>query len=221
MTFRRTATKDTELAGQAHHLRHEDVIEVEGKVSARVPGTENPNLATGDVELVPEKLRILNRADVLPFPLDAEVANEDLRLSYRYFDLRRPQMARNLRLRHKVTKTARDFLDRSHISRPAKGMDDDDRLRPGRDGLLNADGRQVQRPRVDIHKDGHGTLVAHGVCSGNKRERWHDDFVAFAYIQRADAEMEPRGSRADSYGMRYANVVGYSSFELDHLRSQA
>jgi aspartyl-tRNA synthetase len=76
-----------------------------------VPGTENPNLATGDIELVPEKLRILNRADVLPFPLDAEVSNEDLRLSYRYFDLRRPQMARNLRLRHKVTKTARDFLD--------------------------------------------------------------------------------------------------------------
>jgi aspartyl-tRNA synthetase len=103
--------ENAELATQAHHLRHEDVIEVEGKVSARVPGTENPNLATGDVELVPEKLRILNRADVLPFPLDAEVANEDLRLSYRYFDLRRPQMARNLRLRHKVTKTARDFLD--------------------------------------------------------------------------------------------------------------
>jgi len=103
--------ENAELATQAHHLRHEDVIEVEGKVSARVPGTENPNLATGDVELVPEKLRILNRADVLPFPLDAEVSNEDLRLSYRYFDLRRPQMARNLRLRHRVTKAARDFLD--------------------------------------------------------------------------------------------------------------
>ncbi len=103
--------ENAELAGQAHHLRHEDVIEVEGKVSARVPGTENPNLATGDIELVPDKLRILNRADVLPFPLDAEVSNEDLRLTYRYFDLRRPQMARNLRLRHKVTKATRDFLD--------------------------------------------------------------------------------------------------------------
>src|ERR1700730_10441675 len=103
--------ENAELAAQAHHLRHEDVIEVEGKVSARVPGTENPKLPTGDIELLPDKLRILNRADVLPFPLDAEVSSEDLRLSYRYFDLRRPQMTRNLRLRHKVTKATRDFLD--------------------------------------------------------------------------------------------------------------
>jgi aspartyl-tRNA synthetase len=99
------------LANEAHHLRHEDVIQVEGKVSARVPGTENPKLPTGDVELVPEKLRILNRADVLPFPIDAEAPNEDLRLSYRYFDLRRPQMTRNLRLRHQAVKATRDYLD--------------------------------------------------------------------------------------------------------------
>src|SRR6202040_3780421 len=63
--------ENAEVATQAHHLRHEDVIEVEGKVSARVPGTENAKLPTGDIELVPDKLRILNRADVLPFPLDA------------------------------------------------------------------------------------------------------------------------------------------------------
>jgi aspartyl-tRNA synthetase len=100
-----------QLAAEAHHLRHEDVIQVEGKVSARVPGTENPKLPTGDVELVPDKLRILNRADVLPFPIDAEAPSEDLRLSYRYFDLRRPQLTRNLRIRHRVTKAARDFLD--------------------------------------------------------------------------------------------------------------
>src|SRR2546429_4220649 len=103
--------ENAELAAEAHHLRHEDVIQVEGKVSARVPGTENPKLPTGDVELVPEKLRILNRADVLPFPIDAEAPNEDLRLSYRYFDLRRPQMTRNLRLRHKAMKATRDYLD--------------------------------------------------------------------------------------------------------------
>jgi aspartyl-tRNA synthetase len=100
-----------DLAKEAHHLRHEDVIRVEGKVSARVPGTENPKLPTGDVELVPDKLQILNRSDVLPFPIDAETPNEDLRLSYRYIDLRRPQMSRNLRLRHRVTKAARDYLD--------------------------------------------------------------------------------------------------------------
>src|SRR5437763_13180177 len=103
--------ENAELAKEAHHLRHEDVIQVEGRISARVPGTENPKLATGDVELVPNKLTVLNRADVLPFPIDAEAPNEDLRLSYRYVDLRRPQMARNLRIRHKVTKATRDYLD--------------------------------------------------------------------------------------------------------------
>src|SRR3984893_9586081 len=103
--------ENAEVAKEAHHLRHEDVIQVEGKVSARVPGTENPKVPTGDVELVPDKLTILNRADVLPFPIDAETPNEDLRLSYRYVDLRRPQMTRNLRIRHKVTKATRDFLD--------------------------------------------------------------------------------------------------------------
>src|SRR2546421_9215187 len=103
--------ENAELAKEAHHLRHEDVIQVEGRVSARVPGTENPKLPTGDVELVPNKLTILNRADVLPFSIDAETPNEDLRLSYRYVDLRRPQMTRNLRVRHKVTKATRDFLD--------------------------------------------------------------------------------------------------------------
>jgi aspartyl-tRNA synthetase len=99
------------LAKEAHQLRHEDVVQIEGKVSARVPGTENPKLPTGDVELVPDKLTILNRADVLPFPIDAEALNEDLRLSYRYIDLRRPRMTRNLRIRHKITKATRDYLD--------------------------------------------------------------------------------------------------------------
>jgi aspartyl-tRNA synthetase len=103
--------ENADLAKDAHHLRHEDVVQVEGKVSARVPGTENPKLPTGDVELVPTRLTILNRADVLPFPIDAETLNEDLRLSYRYLDLRRPQMTRNLRIRHKITKATRDYLD--------------------------------------------------------------------------------------------------------------
>ncbi len=103
--------ENAELTGVAHTLRHEDVIEVEGRVAARVPGTENPRLATGDVELVPQTLRILNRADVLPFPVDSDPSNEDLRLTYRYFDLRRPSISRNLRLRHRITKATRDYLD--------------------------------------------------------------------------------------------------------------
>jgi len=103
--------ENSELTAVAHTLRHEDVIEVEGKIAARVPGTENPKLATGEVELVSQHLRILNRADVLPFPLDSDPSNEDLRLSYRYFDLRRPRISRNLRMRHRITKATRDFLD--------------------------------------------------------------------------------------------------------------
>src|SRR5216110_3317022 len=103
--------ENAELAKEAHSLRSEDVIEVSGRVAARLPGTENANLATGDIEIIPECLRILNRADVLPFPIDAEPQNEDLRITYRYFDLRRPRLARNLRLRHAVAKATRDYLD--------------------------------------------------------------------------------------------------------------
>ncbi|MBA3961054.1 MAG: aspartate--tRNA ligase [Chthoniobacterales bacterium] len=103
--------ENAEVAAQSHHLRDEDVIQVEGRVAARLTGTENPKLETGEIELVVSRLTILNRAEPLPFPLDAEVANEDLRLTYRYFDLRRPRLSRNLRLRHRVAKATRDYLD--------------------------------------------------------------------------------------------------------------
>ena len=103
--------ENAELAKLAHTLRGEDVIQVLGAVAARLPGTENPNLATGDVEIIPSELRILNRADPLPFPIDAEPQNEDLRMTHRYLDLRRPRLARNMRIRHKAAKATRDFLD--------------------------------------------------------------------------------------------------------------
>jgi aspartyl-tRNA synthetase len=103
--------ENAQLAKDAHGLRSEDVIQVSGKVAARVPGTENPKLTTGDIELIPNQLRILNRADDLPFPIDAEIHNEDLRLTYRYYDLRRPELSRNLRVRHRAAKATRDFLD--------------------------------------------------------------------------------------------------------------
>jgi len=103
--------ENAELAREAHTLGSEDVIEVSGRVAARVPGTENPKLTTGDIEVIPNRLRILNRADALPFPIDAEIQNEDLRMTYRYYDLRRPQLSRNLRLRHRVAKATRDYLD--------------------------------------------------------------------------------------------------------------
>src|SRR6266699_1448568 len=103
--------ENAELAKQAHTLRGEDVIQVSGRVAARLPGTENPNLPTGDIEIIPNELRILNRADPLPFPLDTEPQNEDLRMTHRYLDLRRRRFARNLWIRHRAAKATRDYLD--------------------------------------------------------------------------------------------------------------
>jgi len=98
-------------AEAAHGLRDEDVIQISGTVAKRLKGTENAKLSTGEIEIVADDLQILNKADVLPFPLDEQIANEDLRLTHRYLDLRRPGMAANLRLRHRVIKTVRDILD--------------------------------------------------------------------------------------------------------------
>ncbi len=98
-------------ATASHKLRDEDVIMVTGRVSARLPGTENAKVETGGIELVASELTTLNKADVLPFQIDKEISNEDLRMKYRYLDLRRPRMNRNIRLRHKITTAARNFLD--------------------------------------------------------------------------------------------------------------
>src|SRR5436309_11729249 len=103
--------ENAQLAKQAHTLRGEDVIQVSGRVAARPAGTENPNLATGEIEIIPSELKILNRADDLQFPIDAEPHNEDLRMTHRYFDLRRPELSRNLRIRHRAAKATRDYLD--------------------------------------------------------------------------------------------------------------
>ncbi len=98
-------------ATASHHLRDEDVITVKGKVAKRLEGTDNANLATGQIEIIVNEFTVLNKSAVLPFHLDAELSNEDLRLKYRYLDLRRPRMTKNLRVRHKITKATRDFLD--------------------------------------------------------------------------------------------------------------
>src|SRR5438552_4436269 len=103
--------ENAEVAKQSHSLRTEDVIQVCGKVAPRLPGTENPKLATGDIEVLPQLLTVLNRAENLPFQLDAELSNEDLELTYRYFDLRRPRLSHNLQTRHRVTQATRQFLD--------------------------------------------------------------------------------------------------------------
>jgi aspartyl-tRNA synthetase len=103
--------ENAEVATRAHDLRDEDVIQVTGKVSRRLEGTENAKLLTGEIEIVVCDFRLLNKADVLPFQLDRELSNEDLRMKYRYLDLRRARMTQNLRTRHKITTAARNYLD--------------------------------------------------------------------------------------------------------------
>ena len=100
-----------QVAEQSHGLRSEDVISLTGTVAPRLPGSENAKLGTGDIEVVASELRVLNKADVPPFPLDDSSVNEDLRLQHRYLDLRTAHMRENLRLRHRIVKAARDFLD--------------------------------------------------------------------------------------------------------------
>ena len=103
--------ENAELAAQSHELRDEDVIQVTGKVSKRLEGTENAKLGTGEIEIVATSLTVVNKADVLPFQLDRELSNEDLRMKYRYLDLRRPRMTNNIRTRHRITTAARNYLD--------------------------------------------------------------------------------------------------------------
>ncbi|WP_367871616.1 aspartate--tRNA ligase [Luteolibacter sp. Populi] len=100
-----------DAATASHKLRDEDVVQITGKVSKRLEGTVNDKIGTGEIEIVASTLVVVNKADVLPFQLDKELSNEDLRMRYRYLDIRRPRMTQNLRTRHRVTKATRDFLD--------------------------------------------------------------------------------------------------------------
>jgi aspartyl-tRNA synthetase len=96
----------------AKDLRGEYVISVVGKVRRRPEGTENPQLSTGLIDVMADKLIILNQAKTPPFPLTDNVdTNEDLRLKYRYLDLRRPSMQKNLLLRHKMYQITRKYFD--------------------------------------------------------------------------------------------------------------
>jgi aspartyl-tRNA synthetase len=97
---------------QAAELRLETVVHISGTIQRRPSGTENKELATGEVEIDAESLVILNRSKTPPFAInDGGTVEEQLRLRYRYLDLRRPRMTANLWLRHRMTKAIRDFLD--------------------------------------------------------------------------------------------------------------
>jgi aspartyl-tRNA synthetase len=95
----------------AERLRNEYVLRVKGHVRYRPVGTENPNMKTGKVEVLGQKLEVLNESNTPPFQLDEEDVHEDNRLRYRYVDLRRPIMQERVRTRAQVTRTLREFLD--------------------------------------------------------------------------------------------------------------
>ncbi len=104
-----------ETFDRAAALRSECVVAITGRVRRRPPGTINPKITTGEIEVAATDLEVLNMAEVLPFPVDdpevASKVNEEMRLQYRYLDLRRPEMARNIRLRSKVATATRVFME--------------------------------------------------------------------------------------------------------------
>ncbi len=104
---------DTESFHKAEAVRNEYVLCVRGDVRKRDEATVNPNMATGTVEVICHEMRILNPSKTPPFYIEDNIdVDENIRLKYRYLDLRRPEMQRNLMMRHKVTKAMRDFLDK-------------------------------------------------------------------------------------------------------------
>ena len=101
---------DAELADRASHLGREYVIQVEGKVAERQ--SRNPKMPTGDIEVIASKLTVLNRSEVPPFTIEEDTdGGDDLRMKYRYMDLRRPNLRRNLELRHRMAFEIRRYLD--------------------------------------------------------------------------------------------------------------
>ena len=101
---------DAELADRASHLGREYVIQVEGKVAERQ--SKNPKMPTGDIEVMAGKLTVLNRSEVPPFTIEEDTdGGDDLRMKYRYMDLRRPNLRRNLELRHRMAFEIRRYLD--------------------------------------------------------------------------------------------------------------
>ena len=102
-----------EIFAQAEHLRSEYVLSVKGLVRNRPEGTVNPNMFTGKVEIVVNELEIINTSPVLPLEVDDyKETSEEIRLKYRYLDLRRPSFQKNFILRHKISQTIREYLNK-------------------------------------------------------------------------------------------------------------
>ncbi|MCI5227832.1 MAG: aspartate--tRNA ligase, partial [Candidatus Electrothrix sp. AX2] len=100
-----------DVHAKAHQLRSEWVLAVKGKVEARPDDMANPKLKTGEIEVLVSELTILNTSKTPPFPLDEDSeVSDNIRLQYRYLDLRRPEITRNLIMRHKTAQAVRNFL---------------------------------------------------------------------------------------------------------------
>ena len=100
-----------EVFNTAEQIRNEFVLRIKGIVRLRPEGTANPDLPTGQIEVLGKELEILNRADTPPIQMDEDNVSEDLRLRYRYIDLRRDEMQKRMQLRARVTRELRAFLD--------------------------------------------------------------------------------------------------------------
>ena len=97
-------------------LKDEYVIQVKGKITKRPSETYNPELKTGEIEMYPKEVTVLSEAKLLPFELSSDDTKEDIRLKYRYLDIRRPQMVNNLKLRHKIVTAIRNFFNNADFT---------------------------------------------------------------------------------------------------------
>jgi len=112
IVFDPSHNKDTHK--MAEHIGREFVLEIKGKIRSRKKGMINPKLKTGEIEVLVDELNILNKSDVPPLEIEENTKiNEDMRLKYRYLDLRRPVMQKNILTRHIAVKAVRDFLDKN------------------------------------------------------------------------------------------------------------
>lgn len=104
--------ESTEVHQKAHNIKNEYVIAVKGRVVPRLAGSENPNMPTGDIEVKAKQIKILNISEALPFNIDDKLEiSDNLRLKYRYLDLRRPKMQKNMNLRHQICMEIRNYLN--------------------------------------------------------------------------------------------------------------
>jgi aspartyl-tRNA synthetase len=118
-------TGNPELSSRAAHVKPESVVRVAGRSSRAPPAPSTPPCRPGEVEVDASELEVLNASETPPFPLDdagGDKVNEDLRLTYRYLDLRRPKMRRNLAVRHRATKAIRDYFDSRTSSRSRRRL---------------------------------------------------------------------------------------------------